>query len=554
MKILSRIDFILVFFIFFTFYLYYQRVHPLFGDEFNILVQAGRVLDGQVPYRDFFQFVTPGSIYLSAVWLKIAGKSIWSIRVLSALEGAVIALFVYLVVKKITQSRIIIAIVLLFTLCFCTTFWPFVSHHWLSTIPALFAIYFMSNFIERRRTIFLLSSGFFAGITFIVLQNKGTLIFIALILFLSIDDILLSRDVLPDIFDRLKKFSKNGVIFFVIFILPLLILVIYLLIEGAINDFIYDTFIWVLGPYRRFNAYPNYFYIGNYGIYKILTENPFPLNVIRIRDLLLIGYLPPLLVGLSVLHLIKMFNRGSGSVSAVDRWILLFILAGIFMFFSVLYRSDQVHITFVLPFIFLLFAIILDKWLCMWRDFSKIKRIAFAVLLLFFLFYGAYGTVSRIRFVSNFRHAVDTKIGRFYTYDKSVADFYDNLFRSIEEKIQEDKVFVYLWSSFVYYIFGKNNPTRFDSVIPGYNTDEQLEEIAYDLERNGVNYIFYDSLDSGIATDPFGYSYPLATVNLDNPLNKYISENFEEIFRVNYDEETLPVRILRRQGELRDIE
>ncbi len=541
------IDDALIFFLSFFFYLYYQRVHPLFGDEFNILVQALRVLDGQVPYRDFFQFITPGSIYLSALWLKIAGRDIWSIRVLSALEGALIALFVYLLVKGITQSRIIVAIVLLLTLCFSTTFWPFVSHHWMSTITALIAIYFMSGFIRKRSVMFLLSSGLFAGLTFIILQNKGGLIFIALILFLSVDNILLSKDPLPDIFERVKKFFKDGAIFFALFIFPFFILLIYLLIEGAINDFIYDTFIWVLGPYRKFNAYPNYFFIGNYGMYKIFTENPFPFNLIRMRDLLLIGYLPPLLVGLSIVHLIKMLKRGAEGLSAGERKALLFIFAGIFMFFSVLYRSDQVHITFVLPFIFLLLAIVFEGWLAIWRSFSEIKRIALAVLLLFFLFYAAYGAVSRIRFATNFRYTVDTKIGRFYTYDKGVADFYDNLFKSIDEKIQDDKVFVYLWSSFVYYILGKKNPTRFDSAIPGYNTDEQLEEIARDIERNGVNYIFYDSIDSGIATDPFGYSYPLAEVNLVNPLNTYISENFEEIFAISYNEETLPVKILRRK-------
>lgn len=546
MKIIFKIDSILVFVFSFLFYLYYQRIHPLFGDEFNILVQARRVIEGQVPYRDFFQFITPGSIYITALWLKIFGNNIWSIKIFSALESSVIALLVYLLIRKVVDSKVVISIVILFTLCFCTTFWPFVSHHWLSTIPALIALYFMAEFVEKHAKVFLFLAGIFAGFTFIVLQNKGGLIFLALLLFMVIDYLLLSRNNVPDIFDRLRNLFKDGAILFTMFLFLFFVLIVYLFSQDALGGFIYDTFLWVTGPYKKFNAYPNYFFMGNYSIYKIFTENPFPRSIVLIRDLLVIGYLPPVLIALSIFYSIGVLKKKSGDISVTERQRILFVIAAFFMFLSILYRSDIVHITFVFPFVLVLLGILLDTYIGLFNSMSRLRRTIFVLMISFFLFYGFYGAVSRLRFASNVKYSFDTRIGRFYTYDKSVADFYDNLFRTIDEKITDDNAFVYLWSSFVYFISGKKNPTGFDSVIPGYNTDEQLRSIANELEEKRVNFIVYDGIDEEIIRDPYLFSYPMADIKIDNVLRLFVKNNYDEIYEVKFDK-NLIYKILKRK-------
>jgi hypothetical protein len=538
-----RVDSIIVFILSFAFYLYYQRIHPLFGDEFNILVQAARVLDGQVPYRDFFQFITPGSIYLSALWLKIFGKSISSIRVFSSLEGAVIALLVYTLVKKITSSRTIIVIVLLFSLCFSTTFWFFVSHHWLSTITALSAIYFMSEYVEKGRKIFLISTGLFSGITFFILQNKGVLIFIALCFFIVLD-VLLFKKGMRTFSVRLKHLTGDVVILSIFYVTPIVFLIIYLFFKDALGDFIYDSFLWVLGPYSKFNAYPNYFFMGNYAIFQILKDNSLLPGLLRARDQIVIGYLPPIITALSIYYLIKFYSKDSENI----RWknAVLFTITTLFMFSSILYRSDQVHITYIFPFVLLLLANVFDGWLARWREFKGFQGLILLALLFIFFFYGAYGAVSRLRFAHNFKYPFDTRIGRFYAYDKSVADYYDNLFRGVEEKVKDNRVFVYLWSPFIYFVSEKKNPTKYDSVIPGYNTNEQLEEVIDDLERQNLQFVITDGVDEGILKDPYLFSYPGAKINKDNPLNLYLRERYEEIAEIRFDE-NLAYKILRRR-------
>jgi len=529
---------ILIFLVAFSFFFYYQRLHPLFGDEFNILVQAKRVLNGEVPYRDFFQFITPGSIYISALWLKLFGHDINSIKLFSALESSLIALLICLNYEIVVSSGIIRSIIFLLTLCYVTTYWPFISHHWLSTILALLVLYLELLYLKHARRVFLFLSGFVAGLTFLTLQNKGILTFIA-VLALPVFEILSFKKSPND-------FIKKMLLIMAGFALPVFVFMVYLWSKGALWEFIYDAFIWVLGPYRNFNAYPNYFFIGNYSIYMTFTENRFPLNLIRIRDIAFVGYLPPVIVALSAFHgyqVLKEHNSGEQLPASLP-----VVIMGVLMFVSVLYRSDIVHITFAMPFILLSMGFVLKRWKESLNFMSITKRRFFILLIVILLFHGAYGSVSRVRFASNFKYPYHTKIGTLYAAEKEVADFYNELFSAIEENVKSSSIFVYLWSSFVYYITGKKNPTRYDSAIPGYNTDEQLTEIVMSLEKSGVEFIFYDNIDRGIAQDPFAYSYPLAIVNLDNPITRYMKEHFEMVYELRFDENTQPCSIWRRKN------
>ena len=53
-------------------YLYLFRDYTAMDPDEGIILQGGeRILRGQVPYRDFFSFFTPGSYYLLALLFKI---------------------------------------------------------------------------------------------------------------------------------------------------------------------------------------------------------------------------------------------------------------------------------------------------------------------------------------------------------------------------------------------------------------------------------------------------------------------------------------------------
>src|SRR5712692_1463744 len=72
---------------------HYTAMEP---DEGIVLQGAQRILAGQVAYRDFFSFYTPGSYYALALAFRISGSSLGVARTVLALAGAILSVLSYL--------------------------------------------------------------------------------------------------------------------------------------------------------------------------------------------------------------------------------------------------------------------------------------------------------------------------------------------------------------------------------------------------------------------------------------------------------------------------
>ncbi len=91
-------------------------------DEGLATYGATRVLNGDVPYRDFWTIYAPGQFYTLALLFKIFGTSIIVERVFTIIVQSLIALYVYLFVEKASNRRfqailVLGGIVLLFGRC-----------------------------------------------------------------------------------------------------------------------------------------------------------------------------------------------------------------------------------------------------------------------------------------------------------------------------------------------------------------------------------------------------------------------------------------------------
>ncbi|HEY4716310.1 MAG TPA: glycosyltransferase family 39 protein [bacterium] len=529
----------LIFLLSFAYYLYFQRIHPLFSDEFNIFVQAERILNGQVPYRDFFQFTTPGALYLMALWFKIFGRSIESIRIISALQGTLIVLLTWVLLKKVVKSNAIRIAGLLLTLNFSNTLWPIISHHWLSTIFAMYAVLIMADFVQRGSYLKVFSAGFLSAICFLFLQNKGIFLITSFFVFLFLSHGYFKRT--PDVIWRVATVFFSGAV------LPVFLFLVYFYFSHALDEFFYNTVIWVSGPYRKFNSYPNYYFMGNYAIFTVFTQNRFPWNFIRIRDWALIGYLPVFTLLFAVLFLFRNIkNKMQAGTESMDVF-LLYAITGFFMFLSVLYRSDTVHLTFIFPFIIILLCYMVEKWMESRKGRGIMGSTLPVSVLALLLVAGFYGIAARIRDAGKFKTALDTSIGRFYMLNEESAGAYRAILEFIKKNIPQKEIFVYNWASFIYFLTEKENPTRYDGILPGYNTERQFEETVKELQEKHIQYIVHDSLESVLASDPLAASYPNADVNLDNVLNRFIKNNYSTVFQSG-DAPLSSLRILRLDG------
>src|ERR1700738_3287877 len=84
----------------------FYRYTSLEPDEGIVLTGAERILRGQVPYRDFFSFYTPGSFYLVALVFRTVGDSLAVARVSLAISGAVCSVVTYLLTRRVCRRGI----------------------------------------------------------------------------------------------------------------------------------------------------------------------------------------------------------------------------------------------------------------------------------------------------------------------------------------------------------------------------------------------------------------------------------------------------------------
>ena len=117
-----------------TAFVYLMTLPPMLNpvDESLILYGAKRVLLGQAVYRDFFEFLTPGSFYLYGLAFAVGGISITTARVVTALLNASTVACVYFLTLRVAGwAESVLAALLVVTLC--VPVWNMASHHWIGT-------------------------------------------------------------------------------------------------------------------------------------------------------------------------------------------------------------------------------------------------------------------------------------------------------------------------------------------------------------------------------------------------------------------------------------
>lgn len=152
-------------------------LHPStsFGDEGVIAQLAYRINLGEVPFRDFFFTITPGTGYWTALFFKIFGPTFLALR-LSTIATATIILISSLWalnrfgVKSLPPYLITIA----YLSFFGGPYWFIASHHWLSLAMCLISFCLLIPKDDSEvslRTIVI--AGAFAALAAFTLQHKG---------------------------------------------------------------------------------------------------------------------------------------------------------------------------------------------------------------------------------------------------------------------------------------------------------------------------------------------------------------------------------------------
>ena len=204
--------------------LLYNLICSVFsGDEIWNYGFAYNISSGLIPYKDFNMVITPIYPMIGALFLKIFGKSL----IIYHIFHAIICTILFYNIKKTIPKNYHI-----FYLIFLLNAYP--SYN----IFCMLLLYILMNQEEKNNNDYLI--GFILGITFLTKQNIGILLCI------------------PTIFIKdIKKIIKR----IVGFILPVSILLVYLLINNTLYEFI-DYTILGISSFAKENTSINKLYLS----------------------------------------------------------------------------------------------------------------------------------------------------------------------------------------------------------------------------------------------------------------------------------------------------
>jgi hypothetical protein len=171
-------------------YLYAWPRNLGFADESYFLYEAKRIRDGEVLYRDVFQYVTPGAPYVMALLFRLFGTSIETARIATAfLHGLTVAIL-YVAGRRLQVRRPLAAVVGLAYLALCYPSWPVASWHWFST--ALLALLLLAlvatDWAARPRRCVV--SGVITGLMIGVQQQRAMPVAAGVVLLFCVDHVL----------------------------------------------------------------------------------------------------------------------------------------------------------------------------------------------------------------------------------------------------------------------------------------------------------------------------------------------------------------------------
>lgn len=106
------------------------------ADESYILYEAKRLWEGDVPYRDFFDFIMPGTWYYYALAYTVAGPTIVAAKGATALLNATSCALTFVLARHVASPALAALAAAAFVAGMVPA-WNHAGHHWIATLLSL---------------------------------------------------------------------------------------------------------------------------------------------------------------------------------------------------------------------------------------------------------------------------------------------------------------------------------------------------------------------------------------------------------------------------------
>jgi len=549
---------------------FYNVGFPMDDECFSINV-CRRILQGDIPYKDFQLHVTPGSFYLQSLMFKMFGQELIINRITTTIVGVIIALLLYCLSLRIMPPACALLSSAVFGV-WGTIHLNFLWYSWYADLFALLSVLFLLRYLERRGQWNACLCGIFIGCTLLCKQNIGLSTFFSAITGLSLirmlqggNTPLLKREVIS--LRELLLIGGGAVIA----ILPF---VVYLFWNSALKS----AFVWLVLKQQEVTASPirllylphEFIHSWQYllGILAVLMCMFLAISfALRLRSekslwsriegsitalfivyaviyLISAGnwltkifissvyyafiYIPCFLLGFAVVYfwrLLRLKRPLTGEASAL---LLLIIFSALQIYFGLLNSSDLIHQILVYPPLWIFVGFVLFKmnsWECPDPIKKKTWLYFIAILLFLFIFSGmriAYRKMALWYYstpIKVFNKTLDMPKARMLKVSQTNKDTVEPLVAYIRAHTEKDeRIFVMSFDTIFYFLTDRKSPSYFDNVLLTYVPYYEQPTIIRDLKKNKVNYVI--ERDQNSSAYPVKQFYPL--------LYQYIKANYHQ--------------------------
>jgi 4-amino-4-deoxy-L-arabinose transferase-like glycosyltransferase len=449
------------------------RYTNLDADEGIVLQGAQRVLEGQVPYRDFFSFYVPGHYYSLALLFKLFGSSLFVARLELVICAVLFSSLTYLIARR-TCAR---WSALLATYAAAVTCLParFMVTHWDTTLVAYLALYCGIRWIEGQGPGWALATGSFMATSCLFEQSTGVGVCLGVILGAAI---VWGRTRTPAF--RLSLIGLAGIGF----VWPFMFTIAYFGSRHALRAMITGS-LWPLFHYSAANR-------TFYGYTAVFSHEAGIWHTGWIARIVLLVTNGPLFI-ISLLPLVAAgifgwFALARPSRELSPRWqhftfVSAFCL-GLLISVLTTKRPDFVHLDYLAPIFYIVLAWAVQGLNLESRWWRSVVPFACFYLLISSTAFG----LAMLAAPLGAHQQVATARGRVTLDDR------DNSLEIAQRSVRPgEKILVYPYEPLYYYLTGTFSVTRHDFLQPGMHTPEQFQESLEALEANQTRVVLFDT-------------------------------------------------------------
>jgi len=443
--------------------LLYYRSYYNYGinllDEGYLLDPVTRVMQGELPYRDFRHFYPPGSFYLFSACFNIFGTDIGVTRLFWAVLHSVAACFAYLIARRFVSPLYALAGAALFVIA------PAPWHKSFFVCLPLVCLWVYLKYIDNRGYRWLTIAALTSAGAFLFRQDValyGCLVFVVMMS--------MSRDSAGG---APKLEVVKFMFLFVAFVLPVLI---FFYSRDALGAFTREVF---LSGYKGTKAYdlsfPPFFPLFSADLTSTLKGKLF--------------YLPFLIYVLSAAYLIVMW--GALKKDGLHIKYACLLLYGCLVLLQLKNRTDLPHLWQVLPLVYLAAAVFFG------RAFTKSARFSWSgPLLMAVLVLGVTSVALQdpnsgsIAFKKGCDTLLDLPRAKVYLTKPRATELREAVGFIEANSGKGDYILALPNIPMLYFLADRKNPTFTELFMRGMTSDRaDQERVIQDIEAKRVNLV-----------------------------------------------------------------